>query len=144
MANQNVDFSSLLRAPLGESKRPEPLPVGDYPGVIKSREFGASQKQKTPYVRFQIAMTGFPDAVDPSEVEGVDLSKRTFRKDFYITPDALYRLDDFLKSCGAATGVMLEEAIESVIGATVLCSMEQYVKEGTDETGNSLGKVIGA
>jgi hypothetical protein len=143
MANQNVDFSSLLRAPMGESKRPEALPVGDYPGVIKSREFGKSQKKGTPYVRFQIAMTGFPDDIDPSEVEGVDLSKRTFRTDFYLTAESLYRLDDFLKSCGVASGT-LEEGIEQVIGASVICKMEQYVKEGTDETGNSLGKVIGA
>lgn len=141
-----VDFSSLLRKPAGEAKKPPALPIADYPGVVKGFEYGDQNKNKTPYVRFQIGLTGWAESVPEDEKDSsVDLSKRQMRRDYYLTDDALWRLDEFLRSCGVEPkGQTYEESIPQVVGAQVIVSVEQYMNQSTSEIGNQIGKVTGA
>lgn len=136
------DFSKLLRKPAGEAKKPEALPVGDYPGVIKSHEYGDNNKNKTPYVRLFVAFTGWPDGAE--EIPEVDLSKRQMRRDYYLTEDALWRLDDLIRSCGIdAVGRSYEEVIPELLGQAVLVEVQQYTVQNSDEKGNQIGKIVG-
>jgi hypothetical protein len=140
-----VDFSTLLKKPAGEAKKPAALPAGSYHGIVKSHEVGDNNKNKTPYVRFHLGLTGLPDGMDASELDGADLSKRQLRRDFFLTDDALWRLDEFLKSCGVnPQGRAYEEVLTEVIGANVLVEVQQYVNQSSSEVGNQVGKVIGA
>jgi hypothetical protein len=137
------DFSQLLRKPAGEAKKPEALPVATYPGVIKSYELGDNNKNKTPYVRFAVGLTGWSETEEP--VEGVDITKRSMRKDYFLTDDSLWRLDEFLRSIGLeGKGRGYDEVIPEAIGANVLVEVQQYMDQKTSEIGNQLGRLVGA
>lgn len=138
-----ADFSQFLRKPAGEAKRPEALAIGDYAGVIKSFEIGDQNKNKTPYVRFHLGYVAPPPGVD---LNGVDLSKRQARRDFYLTEDALWRLDELIKSCGvSADGRTYEEILPQLVGAPVVMEVQQYMNEKANppEIGNQIGRLIG-
>ena len=140
-----VDFSSLLKKPAYEAKKPEALPVSpNYPGVIKSYELLEGQNEKKlPFVRFMVGLTGWADDIDQTDRVG-DPSKRTLRRDYYLTDEALYRLDLFLKSLGLASGQTYDELLPQVVGARVIVSVKQYMNQRTNEIGNEVAELTGA
>jgi hypothetical protein len=139
------DFSQLLRKPAGEAKRPPPLPIGDYPAVIKSQEVGDNNRNKTPYVRLALVLTDWPENVaEYDRPEGVDLNKRQLRKDFYLTEDSLWRLDEFIRSCDIdPNGRPYEEILPELIGKPVTVEVLHYINQQTSEIGNNTGAVVG-
>jgi len=151
------DFSLLLKKPAGEAKRPPPLPMGDYTAIVRGFELGDQNRNKTPYVRFPTTLQDWPkDSSDEWTVvdgEGnaflankadVDLSKRSMRKDFYLTEDSLWRLDEFIRSCGInPNGRTYEEIFPEIVGQPVLVEVQQYLNQQTNETGNTIGKMVG-
>lgn len=147
------NFSHLLKRPAGKAKKPEALPVGDYPGIIKSFEIGDQNKNKTPYARFQIGLQGWPDSVDEAErsqanaegkPEAIDLAKRQLRRDMYLSDEALYRLDELLRSCGIEPeGRSYEECLPEMVGQQVTVEVQQYLNEKTNEIGNQIGRLVG-
>lgn len=151
-----VDFSALLRKPAGQAKKPPALPVGDFPGRIKSYEVGDSNKKKTPYVRFAAQLTGWPNDQpadwkdadgNPVTQDSFDLSKRQMRRDYYLTDDALWRLDEFARSCGVVMAddgsTPYEEVLPQIVGADVMVEVQQYINPETNEVGNQIGKLAG-
>jgi len=146
--SQMVDFSSLLKKPAGEAKKPEALAAGNYPGVIKSYELGDQNKNKTPYVRLALGLTGWPDGAEPqldAKGEPVDLSKRGLRRDYFLTDDALFRLDDLLRSCNIAVeGRSYEETLPELVGQPVIVEVQQYMNQSTNDIGNQVGSLAGA
>lgn len=131
------DFSQLLRKPIAEAKRPPCLPIGDYPAKISRYELGESRQNKTPYVRLHVALTGAPDGMDPSDLDGIDLSKRQMRRDFYLTEDAYFRLAELIKSCNIEAEDF-ETAVPHLVGCDVLAEVQQYINQQTSEIGNEI------
>lgn len=131
-----VDFSSLLNRAAGEAKKPVPLPDGDFPGVITKWEPGETRSEKkTPKVTFTIQFTGWPDDVSASDFPDVDLSKRPAQKDFWLTEESLFRLDEFLTQLGIdLTGRTYQETLPEAIGKPVIATMRQKLK--TDNSGD--------
>lgn len=79
----------------------------------------------------------------PGEFKLIDLSKRQLRKDFY--DNSLYRLDDFIKSCGIeANGRTYEEILPQLIGSPVIVEVGQYMNQATSEIGNQVVNLAGA
>lgn len=150
-----VNFSNILSKHAGEAKKPQALPIGDYPGIIKSYELGDNNKNKTPYVRFLLGLMGWPDGIDESDTmqevaegkfEKIDLSKRQFRRDFYLTEDALWRLDEFIASCGPQfSGLQYDVIFPQLVGQQVLVEVQQYIPRNSEDglPGNQVGKLIG-
>lgn len=137
-----ANFSELLKKPAGEAKKPPALPAADYPGIIKSFELGDNNKNKTPYVRFHLGLLGAAETVDAAEFEGIDLSKRQLRRDFYLTEDSLWRLDEFLRAVGVeSAGRNYEEVLPEVVGKNVVVEVQQYLNQQTNEIGNQVGKL---
>jgi len=135
-----VDFSNLLRKPAGEAKKPPALPPGDYPGVIKSYEFGDKNKNNTPYVQFNLGLTDWADTAEVEDKTGIDLGKRQLRRQFFFTDDALWRLDEFLRNLGVdAKGRTYEEVLPEVINARVLVEVQQYMNQKSNEIENQVG-----
>lgn len=140
-----ANFSELLKKPAGEAKKPPALPAADYPGIIKSFELGDNNKNKTPYVRFHLGLLGAAETVDAAEFEGIDLSKRQLRRDFYLTEDSLWRLDEFLRAVGVeSAGRNYEEVLPEVVGKNVVVEVQQYLNQQTNEIGNQVGKLTAA
>jgi hypothetical protein len=138
-----VDFTQLLRKPAGEAKKPPPLPAGDYPAIIKSFELGDNNKNKTPYVRFQIGLMDFPGTVDQADRADIDLSKRQMRRDYYLTEDALWRLDELIRGAGVAPGRSYEETLPEMVGLQLVASVKQEMNQQTNEVFATIDKLTG-
>lgn len=128
------NFKDLLRKPLDDIERPKPIPSGTWRGIVKNWEPFESSQQKTPGLRFFIQPTGPGDDLDPAELVNVDLTKlRQMRIDFWLTDDSIYRLKDFMESCGVATtGRLLAEALPDLANAEVLLFVKQQQRNDRD------------
>lgn len=139
------DFSTLLKKPAGEAKRPPVLPIGDYQGVVRSHEVGDNNRNRTPYVRLGIVLTEWPDNVPAEDrPEGVDLNKRQLRKDFFLTDESLWRLDEFIRSCGIdPSSRVYEDVLPELVGQPVTVQVQHYMNQQNGEIGNNTGDVVG-
>lgn len=139
-----VDFSQLLRKQAGEAKRPKPLPIGDYEAMIRSHEVGDNNRNRTPYVRLGLVMTNWPATIGPDEQGEIDLSKRTLRKDFYLTEESMWRLDNFIRSCGIdPASRTYEEILPMLVGQPVTAQIQHYMNQQSGDVGNTVGEVVG-
>lgn len=141
-----VDFAKLLSKPLDDVKKPPAWPAGTYLGVVSKHEFGDNNKNSTPYARITIKVTQAGPGLEPSELEGIDLTKgREFRKDFYLTEDADWRLKEFIESCGIpTTGRTFAETVPELLNAQVqLEIIQQNSQRNAEELVNFAGEVKG-
>jgi len=138
------DFSQLLGKTAGQAKRPEPLPIGDYPGVVSRYELGDNNRNKTPYLRLFVTLTGWPSNFTQSDIKpDIDLSKRQMRRDIFTTPDSLWRLDQFIESCGIEpNGRSYEQVLPELVGQPVIAAVNTYTSTSGD-TGNQIDTVVG-
>ena len=152
-----VDFAALAKKPSGQGKKMEALPVDTYPGIIRSFEWGDANKNKTPYLRVHGLITGPGNVLGTAEELArleIDPTKRQFRKDFYLRGadandkeaegQAMYRLDQFLRSCGIeADGRAYEELLPQLIAKPVMVEIQQYLNQTTSDIGNQTGQLVG-
>ena len=137
-------FRSLLAKPMDEVKRPPTWPAGTYHGIVKSQEFGTSKLKKTPYARYHLGILSAGEDIDPDSLEGIDLSKRDLTKDYYLTEDSIYRIKEFLESCGVnTTGRALGECIPEALHSRVLITVTQSTTDDGKGMRNEIGDVVG-
>lgn len=141
-----VDFKSLLSKPVDAVEKPRPLPAGTYFGKIAKYEFlEAKNEKKTPYMRAHLALHSAADDVSSDDLRGIDITKKTLRRDFYLTDDALYRLKELIESCKIPTGGRtLSETIPDLLNAQVMVSVTQRSSQTGDEIYNDVSSVVGA
>lgn len=138
------DFGTLLSKPLDDVKKPAPLPAGTYHGRVLSYEPMESREKKTPYIRFHIAVSHAGDDIDPELITGVDLTKRQLRRDYFLTPDAEWRLKEFIQSCGVpTTGRSFNETLPELQNASVIISVTQRPGRDGDEFFNDIDNLKG-
>ena len=143
----SVDFNALLSTNLDEVEKPKPLPVGTYTYMIEGWEQGESSLKGTPYVQFNCIPVSAGEDVSPSDLEGINLAKKKLRYTCYLTPDAMYRLKDFLKIIGISTdGRRLKEALADTKGALFQGHTLQKpsTKEGSTDVFNEIDKAASA
>lgn len=147
------DFSKFLRTSAGNAVRPAALPIELYPGKIASYELGDRNRNNTPYVQFNLVLTGWPDSVPESlratpNRDGtsvpIDLSRRRLNTKFYLTDDAYWRLDEFYRSVGIdPTDKGDMELFQMVVGSNVNVQVGQYLSTSTNELANQVDRVFG-
>lgn len=143
------DFTQLLKTNLDTVKRPPTLAAGTYHGRITKYEFGESKEKKTPYVQFHIQLLSAGADIaseDMRDADGVpiDLSKRQMRRDFFLTAEAMYRLKEFIESCGISTsGRSLDTTIPELLNAPVLVGVVQTNSRDGSEIYNNVGTLKG-
>ncbi len=141
-----VDFAKLLSKPLDDVKKPPAWPAGTYLGHVSKFEFGDQNKNNTPYARFTIHVTSAGPGLEPAELEGIDFQKgRDFRKDFYLSDDAEWRLKEFIESCGVPTaGRTFAETVPECANAQVQIEVvQQNSQRNAEELVNFAGEVKG-
>jgi hypothetical protein len=141
-----VDFAKLLSKPLDDVKKPPAWPAGTYLGHITKFEFGDQNKNNTPYARFTIHVTAAGPGLEPEEVAGIDFQKgRDFRKDFYLSEEADWRLKAFIESCGVPTaGRTFAETVPECANAQVQIEViQQNSQRNAEELVNFAGEVVG-
>lgn len=126
----SVNFGELLGVQVDSVERPKSFPVGHYEAVILGHELGQSSKKETPYARFNVKLISPLEDVDPElfeeagGLEGLNARKPLYNT-FYLTPDAIYRLREFLEnalelSChGRAFDEVLPEATNCSVVAVI-------------------------
>ena len=98
-----ANFNELLSKQIDSVERPKLFPAGNYSALVTGHETGKSPQKGTDFVQFGIKLTGPQNDVDPEAFEEAGgMEKLQDRRDlnlmYYITPDALYRLREFLEN----------------------------------------------
>lgn len=117
MNTTTPNFSNILKGPVGSAERPKPVPVGTYVALVQGQpRFDKSQQKQTPFVEFQMKLLQPMGDVDTQALQEMGgLGERTQRLTFYLTEDALWRLDEFLKNLDLE-GIDREQAISQAPG----------------------------
>lgn len=105
-----TQFADILDKPANEIDKPKPLPVGTYVwGIVGLPRFDKSREKQTPFYEFKCKCISALDDVDgealaewAQKADGTQRQLTDFetRHTFYITPDSVYRLQEFLGHCG--------------------------------------------
>jgi hypothetical protein len=105
-----AQFTDILDKPATEIDRPKPLPVGTYTWQIQGLpRYDKSREKQTPFYEFTCKCIGAGEDVNEDDLnewaqkaDGTmrSLTDYTSKITFYITPDSLYRLQEFLQHCG--------------------------------------------
>jgi hypothetical protein len=141
-----VNIRELLHVTSEQVERPKPLPSSHYVATITNHEFTKTRSQaQTDVLRFffkisRVAEDGEANPDVMTQLEGVDLGRTELRKDFFLTPRALYRLSDFVDAVlGKETGRMIDDRIPETRGAHVLINVSQRpANDGSDTVYNDV------
>jgi hypothetical protein len=121
-----VDFRNLLNVKLDDIAPPKALPAGTYHGSISKFEVGDNNKNKTPYVRIHLNFTQAGADIPAEDLADIDLSQKKMTRDFFLTPDARYRLKELIASCGIMTeGRAFDETLPELVNQPVLIEVTQ-------------------
>lgn len=145
------NFGSILDKPSSEVQRPKPLPQGSYIWLINGQpRYDKSAKKQTEFVEFNLKCLGTlqndagesdvdPDALDAALTkpsgEKVPLNEKTTRVTFYLTEDAIWRLNKFLTDCGIDGE---DKSLRQMIDETPGCQVGGYLKHTASEDGEAV------
>ena len=125
-------FASILDEAPTEINRPQPLPEGTYLCVVGQGEEGKSSKKGTPYIRFALKPIAALDDVDTEALNEIGgLESKNLSSTYYLTPDAVFMLDQFHAHCGldlsdsASRRVRNAEVVNSQVLAVVTHRMSE-------------------
>jgi hypothetical protein len=107
-----MDFNNLLDNRVGEVEAPKRLPVGTYTWKITARKFDKSSQKKTDFVQFTYECVGYGEDIEDVSELPENWQGKTITEDWYITADALKRLEEHLKTAGVEEGLSLRDGIE--------------------------------
>jgi len=144
------DFTNLLKQAPSTAARPVSCPAGVYHAVLGKQSFGKNRFESSiNTVVYEVKLTAATEAVPAEELNGpdgapIDLSKVRLRKEFDITADRLYILNDFFESLGLDPTKPLEELIPEAVGAAILAEVTAKASDDGKDIFNNLKKVVGA
>lgn len=117
------NFASLLDEAPSEVNAPKPLPVGTYNAIIiPPVNYDKSSKKGTNFVEFTLKYTSAGPDVDEEDLAAMGgFEGKTSKVQFYLTPDAVYRLDTFHRYCGLdlSDKVSRRERNDQVVGSAI-------------------------
>ena len=131
------NFESILSQEVQTAERPKAAPVGTYICNVKDHTFDSSSRKQTPYVRYGLTPMVAEDDVDPDALEEYGgLEGKSLRIDFYLTPDAVYRLREFLEehlhiNCDGRT---FAETIPEAVGQQVKVHVTHTISDDGKQT----------
>lgn len=136
--NDKPNFSSILDEAPTEVDRPKPLPAGTYTCVIAGpAEYGKSSKKGTDFAMFVLKPLAAEDDVDEEELDDAGgLEGKSLRNTFYLTEDAVYRLDEFHQHCGI--DITKPQSRRSRNDDVVNAHVRAVVKHRTSEDGSRI------
>lgn len=112
-------LNDLLSKPAEAYVPPPTLPVGTYDFAIVKHELGESSQKKTPFVRYHLRPVSPHEDVDAEALSAYGPFNKELRLDFYITEEALFRLNEFLGKLNLNIKLPLSELIPSAVGLSV-------------------------
>lgn len=102
----DTTFGAILDTPSTAVERPKPLPAGTYHCVVdKQYKEGTTTRKGTEFIEFSLKPMSALDDVNEEDLKASltsadgsvkPLSDKRIRATYYLTPDSIYRLNDFL------------------------------------------------
>lgn len=144
------DFTNLLKQAPSTAPRPVSCPAGTYHAVLGKQTFGKNRfEPNINTVVYEVKLTAATEAVPAEELVGpdgtpIDLSKVRLRKEFDITAERMYILNDFFESLGLDPTKPLEELIPEAVGSAVLAEVTAKPSEDGKDIYNNIKKVVAA
>jgi hypothetical protein len=126
-------FRQLLQVSSETVERPRAVAEGHYIGTIKDYIFGVTTQKKTPYCRILLTPEEETEDVESGANSGIDLSKKEIRRDYYITPAALYMLADMCDAVLGKSDIVIDERLPDLKGQRVMFGIK-HRKNDADET----------
>ena len=116
------DFNDLLDRDPTSFERPPTAPEGEYLCVIESKTYGQSSQKKTPFVEFRFRPVSALPSVPEELLSDVDLTKVKFRDEFYLTPEAMFRLREFFEHVGCVMETT-RDSIDAAVGQQIIVTI---------------------
>lgn len=143
----SIDFTNLLSRTSSDAPKPSALPMGDYPGLVKSWKIGEKNRkqQVCPIITLVLGFSDWPDGEEPTP--GINLAHTVMSWDVYAADiggkDDTWRIFALAKSCQLETeGVPLAELLPQLIGQPVLIAVTHYTNRDGEPTAQ-INKVVG-
>lgn len=146
----SASMADILDKPAAEVEKPKGLPTGSYQWLVTGLPVhGESTKKKTPYVEFTCKCLSAGEDVDEDEVkvwaERADgttraLTDATQKLTFYTTPDALWRLTEFLEHCGIDSD---GKTVRAMLDDTPNCQFTGYINHEPSQDGTQVYSKLG-
>lgn len=123
-----ASLEEILNRPSGEIKAPEAFPVGTYHCLVDGPPTpGKSSKKQTDFLQFKFKILSPMGDVDAAKAAEQQVVGKIINADFYITDDAVYRLNEFLVDHLGIDNdngnIQLRELIASAPGKQVLVKL---------------------
>lgn len=135
-------FESILDRPSEDAERPKPLPQGSYLCVVSGLpEYGKSSKKQTDFVAFNLIPQQALDDVDTDALEEIGgLEGKSITDTYYLTPNAEYRLREFLDHCGVPSRDDDDEKLShrARIEMATNCQVIAFIKHEPSQDGTSV------
>lgn len=136
--NDTPNFASILDEAPTEIERPKPLPVGTYICVVQGQPaYDKSNKKGTPFVEFTLRPIAAEEDVDADDLEAMGgFEGKTIKATFYLTDDAVFRLDEFHEHCGIDLGDAASRRArnENVVNAQVRAVIKHEMSQDASQT----------
>jgi hypothetical protein len=144
MAQASPNFSSILDKPSSSVEKPKPWPVGTYTAVVTGLpRQDKSAKKQTPFVEFTLKPLSAEEDVDQEALDAMGgIGEKTIRATYYLTEDALWRLQKFLGDCGIETET--DESLRQLIDQTPGCQVKINIKHRASDDGETIFAEIGS
>lgn len=151
-----TDPVSALRPSARDTLPPPVIPADMYPGVIKSYEI-TSSTNNNPILRLPVGLLDWPDTIEldkrfqigpEGEQIPIDLSRKQLRKDFFLTPAAYFRLENFLTAMGFEIATDsngnkdYETPVSQLIGQKVGVEVQRILGRNSGEFINVVGELV--
>lgn len=142
------NFASILDEAPTEIERPKPLPVGTYVCVVAGQPvYDKSSKKSTPFVQFTLRPIAAGEDVDADELaEMGGFDGKTIRATYYLTEDAVFRLDEFHQHCGIdiTNAASRRQRNEEVVNAQVNAVIRHRMSEDGQQVFAELARTAAA
>jgi len=136
--NDTPNFASILDEAPTEINRPKPLPVGTYVCVVQGQPvYDKSNKKGTPFVEFTLRPIHAEEDVDADDLAAMGgLENKTIKATFYLTEDAVFRLDEFHQHCGIDLDEPASRKVrnDSVVNAQVRAVIKHEMSQDASQT----------
>lgn len=133
-----TNFASILDESPSEVKVPPPLSAGSYICIVQGQpEYGKAENTGTEFVQFTYRPISALDDVDQDELAEIGgIEGKTIKNKYWLTPDAVFMLDQFHEHCGLdlSDGLSRRQRNEEVINAQILV----VVKHATSKDGQRM------
>lgn len=136
--NDSPNFASILDEAPTEIERPKPLPVGTYVCVVQGQpSYDKSNKKGTPFVEFTLRPVAAEEDVDADDLAAMGgFDGKTIKATFYLTEDAVFRLDEFHEHCGIDISEPASRKVrnDAVVNAQVCAVIKHEMSQDGSQT----------